>query len=321
MAAKERMTAAARTDAARTTLIGGLYSFGAYLLWGFLPIYFVALAPTGAWEVVALRVLLSLVLCVIALTVMRAWRPFLRIVRQGRMLALTALAGVLIFVNWTVYLIATLDGKVVEASLGYFINPIVTVLLGVLVLRERLRLAQWIAIGIACVAVVVIVLGYGQVPWIALILAFSFGFYGLVKKQVGPSVDAISGLTLESAWLSPVAVVVLGWVAATSGLTFGGYGPWHAILLALAGVVTAVPLLMFAAGARRAPLSLIGLLQFVTPILQFVIGIAILHEPMTVGRWIGFGLVWAALIVLTADSLVAARRPRRGGASDVAEIA
>jgi chloramphenicol-sensitive protein RarD len=300
----------APATAPRTALAGGLYSLAAYLLWGLFPLYFLALTPTGPWEVVAWRVALSLVFCVLALTVMRAWPALVRIVRQGRLLALTALAGALIMVNWTTYLIGTLSGHVIETALGYFINPIVTVLLGVLVLRERLRVAQWTAIGIALVAVAVIIVGYGQLPWIALILAFSFGLYGLVKKQIGPSVDALSGLTLESAWMTPVAVGILVWVQATSGITLFSGTPLHTVLLSLAGVITAIPLLFFAAGARRAPLSLVGLLQFTTPILQFVIGVVFLHEEMTPERWIGFALVWLALVVLTVDSLLAARRSR-----------
>lgn len=297
---------------------GGLFALAAYLLWGVLPLYFLQLEPTGPWEVVAWRIALSFVFCLILLTVLRAWRPFLAIVRQPRLLALTALAGVLIYVNWQTYLIGALTGHVIETSLGYFINPIVTVLLGVTVLRERLRLVSWIAIGLSVVAVLVIVVGYGSFPWIALTLAFSFGLYGLVKKQIGPSVDAVSGLTLESFWLLPVAAVQLIVVAATTGLTMGANGPLHTSLLAAAGVITAIPLLLFAAGARRAPLTVMGLIQFVAPIIQFVIGVAVLHEPMTVERWIGFSLVWLALIMLSVDSLVAARR-RRPLLSDVAE--
>ena len=297
---------------------GGLFALAAYLLWGVLPLYFLQLEPTGPWEVVAWRIALSFVFCLILLTVLRAWRPFLAIVRQPRLLALTAVAGVLIYVNWQTYLIGALTGHVIETSLGYFINPIVTVLLGVTVLRERLRLVSWIAIGLSVVAVLVIVVGYGSFPWIALTLAFSFGLYGLVKKQIGPSVDAVSGLTLESFWLLPVAAVQLVVVAATTGLTMGANGPLHTSLLAAAGVITAIPLLLFAAGARRAPLTVMGLIQFVAPIIQFVIGVAVLHEPMTVERWIGFSLVWLALIMLSVDSLVAARR-RRPLLSDVAE--
>lgn len=304
---------------ANRTVVGGAYAFAAYLLWGMFPLYFLALLPSGPWEIVAWRVLLTLAFCVIALTVTRRWMSLLRIVRRPRLLGWTAAAGILVFVNWTIYLIATLTGHVIEASLGYFINPIVTVLLGVIVLHERLRPAQWAAIGIALIAVGVIVVGYGQVPWIALGLAFSFGLYGLAKNRVGASVDAVSGLTLETAWVAPVAVVLLVWVSANGGITMGTEGVGHGVLLALAGVVTAVPLLFFAAGARRAPLSLIGLLQFLTPILQFFTGAVLLHEQMSTERWIGFGLVWLALVVLTADSLAHARRPR--GVTGVADIA
>ncbi|UIN30006.1 EamA family transporter RarD [Microbacterium binotii] len=306
-------------------LAGGLYAFSAYLLWGVLPLYFLLLAPVGAFEIVAWRILLSLVFCALLIAVTRSWRRLGAILRQGRLVALTVLAGILIYVNWQTYLIGTLSGHVIETSLGYFINPIVTVLLGVLVLRERLRPTQWVAIGLATAAVVVIVIGYGAMPWIALILAFSFGFYGLVKKKIGPSVDAVSGLTLESLWLTPLALVQLVVVALTTGLGFASAGAGTTVALALAGVVTAVPLLLFAAGARRAPLTLLGIVQFVAPVLQFLIGWWVLGEPMTAGRWAGFALVWAALILLSADSIIASRRARRGAGlqnapSDVAEL-
>ncbi|GAA3632887.1 EamA family transporter RarD [Microbacterium awajiense] len=303
----------AQPDPAREQLRGGVYALTAYVLWGLLPLYFLLLAPAGPAEIVAWRILLSLVFCALLLTVTRTWRRLTRVMRRPRLMALTALAGGLIFVNWMVYVGAALSDHVIEASLGYFINPIVTVLLGVLVLRERLRVTQWVAIGISLVAVGVIVVAYGSVPWIALVLAGSFGVYGLVKKRIGPAVDAVSGLTLESMWLSPVAIGILVFVAATGGIAFGSAGVGHAVLLSLAGVVTAVPLLFFAAGARRAPLTVIGLLQFVAPILQFAIGVWVLDEPMPVERWIGFGLVWLALIVLTVDSLRHARRTARVG--------
>jgi len=290
---------------------GALYALGAYLLWGVLPIYFLQLKPTGPFEVVAWRIILAFVFCLLLLTVLRMWRPFLAIVRQPRLMGLTAVAGVLIYVNWQTYLFGALTDRVIETSLGYFINPIVTVLLGVIVLRERLRLVPWIAIGLAVVAVAVIVIGYGAFPWIALTLAFSFGFYGLVKKQIGPAVDAVSGLTLESLWLLPVAAIQLVFVANLTGITLGTAGALHTVLLLSAGAVTAVPLLLFASGARRVPLTVIGLLQFVAPIIQFAIGVWVLHEPMTVERWVGFALVWAALAILSVDSVVASRRHRR----------
>jgi chloramphenicol-sensitive protein RarD len=297
---------------------GAVYALSAYLLWGVLPIYFLQLKPTGPFEVVAWRIILAFLFCLILLTVLRAWRPFLAIVRQPRLMGLTAVAGLLIYINWQTYLYGALTNHVIETSLGYFINPIVTVLLGVIVLRERLRIVPWIAIGLAVVAVAVIVIGYGAFPWIALTLAFSFGFYGLVKKQIGPAVDAVSGLTLESLWLLPVAAVQLVFVANLTGITLGTAGALHTVLLLLAGAVTAVPLLLFASGARRVPLTVIGLLQFVAPIIQFAIGVWVLGEPMTLERWIGFGLVWVALIVLSVDSIVMSRRHRRS-VSDVAE--
>lgn len=301
---------AAGKDAGREYTLGGIYAFTAYLLWGVLPLYFLLLAPIGPFELVAWRILLSLVFCALLIAVTRSWSRIGAIFRRPRLLALTALAGALIYINWQVFILGALTGHVIETSLGYFINPIATVLLAVLVLRERLRVTQWVAVAVAALAVVVTIVGYGSIPWIALTLAATFSLYGLVKKRVGPSVDAVSGLTLESMWLVPVAVVILVVVNATSGIVYGSAGPWHTVLLSLAGVITAVPLLFFAAGARRTSLTVIGLLQFVAPILQFIIGAWLLQEPMPLERWIGFGLVWLALIILTVDSVVHARRTR-----------
>ncbi|MFD5213398.1 EamA family transporter RarD [Microbacterium sp. NPDC058345] len=290
---------------------GIAYTVGAYLIWGVLPLYFIALAPTGPWEVVAWRVLLSFVFCLLLLTVMRGWPAFLAIVRQPRLLGWTALAGLLIYINWQVFLLGTLDDKVIETSLGYFINPIFTVLLGVFVLRERIRRLQWAAIGIAAVAVVVIIVAYGSFPWVALSLTASFGMYGLVKKKIGPAVDAVSGLTLESFWLIPIAVVTLIVVGQTDRITFGAEGAWHTALVAFAGIATAVPLLLFAAGTRRVDLSLVGMIQFITPVMQFVVGWALLGEPMPPERWAGFIIVWIAIAVFIVDLVLAARRGRR----------
>ena len=297
-------------DLAREHTLGGVYAFTAYLLWGFLPLYFLLLMPIGPFELVAWRILLSLVFCALLIAVTRSWSRIAAIFRQPRLLGLTALAGGLIYINWQVFILGALTGHVIETSLGYFINPIATVLLAVLVLRERLRATQWVAIGIAALAVLVIIVGYGSVPWIALTLAATFSLYGLVKKRVGPSVDAVSGLTLESMWLVPVATVILVVVASTTGIVFGAEGPLHTILLSLVGVVTAVPLLFFAAGARRTTLTVIGLLQFVAPILQFIIGAWLLQEPMPLERWIGCGRGWLALIILTVDSVIQAGRVR-----------
>lgn len=291
--------------------VGTLFTVLAYLLWGVFPLYFILLAPTGPFEVVAWRLLLTLVVCILLLAVTRGWSRLRAIWRQPRLLALTALAGALIYVNWQVFVIATMHEQVVETSLGYFINPIFTVLLGVLVMHERIRVAQWIAIGIAAVAVGVIIVAYGSFPWIALTLTASFGLYGLVKKKIGPSVDAVSGLTLESFWLIPIAIVILLFVASGDGITMGTGGALHTGLLLCAGIATAVPLLLFAAGTRRVDLSLVGMIQFITPVMQFLLGWAVLGEPMPAERWIGFILVWVAIAVFIVDLLVQYARGRR----------
>ena len=283
----------------------------AYALWGILPLYFLVLRPSGAFEIVAWRILFSLVFCAIIITVTRKWRALTAILGQPRIVFMMGLAAVFIFINWQVYVYATLDGKVIEASLGYFINPIVTVLLGVIFLRERLRIAQWIAVGTSLIAVVVLAFNYGALPWVSLALALSFGFYGLIKKHVGPAVDAVSGLTIETAWLAPVAVVQLAVVGTSAGLTLGTVSLAHTLLLVSSGVLTAVPLLLFAAAARRLPLVYLGLIQYLAPVLQFVVGAFVLHESMPPARWIGFALVWVALVILSIDVFVAGHRVRR----------
>nr|WP_237657247.1 EamA family transporter RarD [Agreia sp. COWG] len=302
MAAERRDEAPSRS--------GIIYAVGAYVMWGFLPAFFLLLAPSGPFEIVAVRILFSLVFCALLITVTRAWPAFIAIVRQPRLLFTMGLAGVLIYVNWQTYVIGATSGQVVETALGYFINPIVTILLGVIILREKLRIAQWVALGISVLAVGVLTVGFGSVPWISLILAFSFGLYGFVKKKVGPRVDAVSGLTLETLWLLPVASIQLGVIAATTGLTLGTISPLHTVLMVSAGVVTAVPLLLFASAARRLPLVYMGTIQYIGPVLQFLFGVFVMGEPMPFERWVGFGLVWVALIVLTVDMVRAGRGNR-----------
>lgn len=303
--------------AQRSVGVGLVFAIAAYGLWGFLPLFFRALEPAGAIEIVAWRIVLSLVFCALLLTVTRGWRAFGVIARDRRTVVIMGAAGALILVNWLVYVFATLNGHVVEASLGYFTNPIVTVLLGVIVLRERLRPLQWAAIGISFIAVLVLAVNYGQVPWIALALAFSFGIYGFIKKQVGGRVDAVSGLTLETAWLAPAAGIALGIIAANSGLVMGTQSPLHTALLLSAGAVTAIPLLFFAAAARRIPLVYLGLAQYLAPVLQFLIGVFVFREDMPFARWLGFALVWVALIVLTIDMLRTNRALRRASLEPV----
>lgn len=290
---------------------GGIaFAVSAYVLWGFLPVLFFAIRESGPAEIVSWRIVLSLVFCALLITVTRGWPRLVAILRDRRTMLALSLAAVLILVNWSVYVYASGSGHVVEASLGYFTNPIVTVLLGVIVLRERLRPLQWAALAISALAVVVIAVGYGAFPWIALALAFSFGLYGLVKKRVGPTADAISGLTVETAVLAPAAGIVLIVLGLTSGLTLGSLGTGHTLLMLSLGVATATPLLLFAAAARRLPLIYIGLVQYIAPILQLIVGIVLLHEAMPLERWVGFGIVWLALAILTVDMFLHAGRQR-----------
>jgi chloramphenicol-sensitive protein RarD len=268
------------------------------------------LAPAGSVEIVADRVLFSLVVCLVLIAVTRSWRALADVFRSGRTFWALALAAGLIAVNWLTYTFGVLSGQTIEAALGYFINPLVSVLLGVLVLKERLRPLQWAAVGTGAVAVVVLTVAYGRVPWIALILAFSFGFYGLVKNRVGAKVDAVTSLTMETIVLTPFALGVVGWLGAAGTLTLTGHGVGHFWLLAASGIITAVPLLLFGAAARRLPMTTVGLLQYLAPLLQFTMAVTVLGEHMAPERWIGFGIVWAALAVLTADMLLVSRRRR-----------
>ena len=282
---------------------GFLAAAAAYGLWGLLPAYFVALDPSGPIEILAFRIVLSLIFCTVILAIMRRLPRTAALLRDPSILRLSALAAVLILINWSVYVYASLNQFIVEAALGYFINPLVTVALGVIVLKEKLRPLQWGALALAVVAVVVLAVGYGSVPVISLTLAFSFGFYGFVKNRMGPSVKSLDSLTLETLWLTPIAVGLLIWVFFSSGLTIGTLGPLHTALLLMAGAVTSIPLLFFGAAARRLPLSVIGLMQYLAPVMQFTFGVAIMGEPMPLERWIGFSLVWVALVILSVDAL------------------
>ncbi|WAP52477.1 EamA family transporter RarD [Arthrobacter sp. ATA002] len=289
---------------------GLLFGVGAYVLWGLLPLYFMVLVPAGAVEIVASRIVFSLVFCAALLTFMRSWKTLAAAARNLRLVGTLGGAAALIAVNWLTYAWAVLNEHAVEAALGYFINPLVSVLLGVLVFREKLRPLQWVAMGVGFVAVLVLALAYGAVPWIALILAFSFGSYGLVKKGVGGKVDAISSLTIETAVLTPVAAAVLVWMSVNGTATILSNGSAHFWLLAASGVLTAVPLIFFGAAARRLPLSTVGMLQYLAPTLQFIIALAVFKEVMPPERWAGFGLVWLALVILTVDMMGGPRRNR-----------
>ncbi|MGW5046722.1 EamA family transporter RarD [Streptomyces griseoluteus] len=288
--------------------IGLLNGIAAYGMWGLVPLFWPLLKPAGAMEILAHRMVWSLVFVAVALVFVRRWAWAGELLRQPRRLALIAVAAAVITVNWGVYIWAVNSGHVVEASLGYFINPLMTIGLGVLLLKERLRPAQWAAVGVGFAAVVVLTVGYGRPPWISLCLAVSFATYGLVKKKVG--LGGVESLAAETAIQFLPALAYLIWLSTRGDLTFATEGPAHATLLASTGIVTALPLVCFGAAAIRVPLSTLGLLQYLAPVFQFLLGILYFHEAMPPERWAGFALVWLALVLLTWDAMRSARRAR-----------
>ena len=291
-------------SAHRTGLATGI---GAYLLWGLFPLFWPLLEPAAPVEILAHRIVWSLVFLAIVLAVTGGYGRLRGLSR--RQVGLLAIAAVLVTVNWGVFIYAVNSDHVVETSLGYFINPLVSVALGVAVLGERLRPRQRAAVAIATVAVLVLTLDYGRPPWIALVLACSFGTYGLIKKQAG--VEGTQSLAVETAFLVLPAVAYLLWLP---GGTFTSEGSGHAALLMAGGIATAVPLILFGASAIRIPLTTVGLLQYIAPVMQFAIGVLVYDEPMPLSRLAGFALVWVALAVFMSDvlrSTSAARAERR----------
>ncbi|MEU7073619.1 EamA family transporter RarD [Streptomyces narbonensis] len=296
---------------------GLLYGIGAYGMWGLVPLFWPLLKPAGAVEILAHRMVWSLVFVGIALLAVRRWGWIPELVRSPRKLALITVAAAVISVNWGLYIWSVNTGRVVEASLGYFINPLVTIALGVLVLKERLRPVQWAAVGVGFAAVLVLAIGYGQPPWISLTLASSFAVYGLVKKKL--NLGGLESLAAETAVQFLPALGYLVWLGTQGTLAFGSDGAGHAALLVSTGIVTAVPLVCFGAAAIRVPLSTLGLLQYLAPTFQFLLGVLYFHEAMPPERWAGFSLVWLALTLLTWDALRTARRSRAAMAAAAAE--
>ncbi len=285
---------------------GFLYGVIAYLLWGLFPLYWPLLEPASAIEILAHRIVWSLAFVVLLLWRTHGWGSVRAVLAQPEKRTLLALAAVVITVNWGTYIWGVNTGHVVETSLGYFINPLLTILMGVFLLHERLRRTQWVAVGIATLAIVVLTIDYGRLPWIALVLATSFGLYGYFKKRA--SVGAVESLAVETGTVALPALVTLAILGMQGDLAFGRHGAGNTLLLAASGVVTAIPLLFFAGATRRLPLSVIGLLQYLAPVLQFAVGVGIDHEAMPAARWMGFALVWIALVILTVDGVRAARR-------------
>jgi chloramphenicol-sensitive protein RarD len=294
-----------------------LFGTVAYGLWGLFPLYWALLASSGALETLAHRMIWSLVVVTAVLVGTRRVGSFLAVLRDRRRFGLLAVAAVLISLNWGGYIWGVTHGHVVETALGYFIGPLVSVLLGVFLLGERLRPAQWTAVGLGMVAIVVLVVGYGQVPWIALLLACSFATYGLVKKVAG--VGAVESMAVETGVTLVPALVYVVFLEASGAGTFLSLGVGHTLLLVGGGLVTTVPLLAFAAAAVRVPLSTIGLLQYMTPSLQFVFGVLLFHERMPPERWLGFSIVWLALVVLTVDGTRTRGSGQRGDRVDLHE--
>ena len=285
-----------------------MYGFSAYFIWGLFPIFMAWLEPAGALEIVAWRSVTSLAVCLLIVPfVAGAWPRIVAVVGDRRTFARLAIASALIAVNWGVMVYAVVTDRVASTSLGYYINPLLTVALGVFFLKEHLRRLQRVAIGIAAVAVTVLAVEMGGLPWISLVLATSFGLYSFIKKDVGARVDALTGLTVETAVQLPIALGVLWWVHSSGNQTLlqrgaEGLGVVHDTLLLTTGTWTAGALLIFAAAARRLPLNISGLLRYIAPTMTFALAVWYFHEPMPGARWAGFALVWVALVLITVDS-------------------
>ena len=285
---------------------GVLFALAAYILWGFFPLYFKAIQQVSALQILAHRIAWGFVFTLAVVLVLRQWKEFRASIFNRRTFLIYAGASVVLGINWFTYVWAVITNHVVESSLGYFINPIVSVLLGVIFLRERLRTFQWVAISMVTAGVVYLTITFGQLPWISLVLAVTFGFYGLLKK-IAP-LGALHGITLETAVLTIPSLVYLLIVNANGTGTFGHSTPLLDFLLVLSGPVTAIPLLLFATGARRIPLTTIGLLQYIAPTLQFLLGVLVFHEPFDQTRLIGFMIIWLALVLFSVENLLARRR-------------
>ncbi|MFT0847325.1 EamA family transporter RarD [Actinomycetaceae bacterium L2_0104] len=303
-----------------------------YIMWGFFPLYFHSLGPAGSLEVIVHRAIWGLISCILVIALFRRWGTLRATLADREALWRLSLAGLLIVVNWTTYVYAVQSGHTVDAALGYFINPLVTVALARFVLKERLSPLQKISVGLGVLAVVVLIVGLGRLPWVSLVLAFSFGFYSLVKKRVANRVPPLEGMAIETAAVTPILggyyvyLVVTGTtsfhvLAADSGSESNAW-VWHLLLLIGAGILTMIPLLLFARASRGLPLGVMGLIQYIGPCLQLIIGIAVFHEHMEPARWIGTAIIWLALIVMSADwagQIVSGRRRKLAERDEIRE--
>jgi chloramphenicol-sensitive protein RarD len=291
-------------DKAKVRSLGLLYGVSAYTLWGLFPIYWPLLKPANPLEIVSHRAVWTLVFCFIILALTKTLKSTLSLLKRPKIVAGLFLGSILISINWIIYIYAANNEHVVEASLGYYINPIVVIATGVIVLKEKMRPLQWTAVGIATLGVAVLTIDYGRLPWIALGLALSWGSYGLVKKQLG--LGALEGLSIETLLSSGFYLAYLIWLG-NSGEGYFTYSLTLTLLLIGGGAVTAIPLLLFNGSTNRLPLTLIGLLQYITPTIQFCIGVWYYNEDMSTARWVGFLIIWVALMSLAIDLVKSSR--------------
>jgi chloramphenicol-sensitive protein RarD len=289
--------------------LGLLFGVGSYVLWGLFPLYWPLLQPASPLEIVSHRAVWTLVFCLIVLALSKQLHSMIAIVKKPKIMAGLFLTTILVSINWLTYIWATNNGHVVEAALGYYINPLIIIAFGVILLREKMRPLQWLAVGIAAIGVAILTFDYGRLPWVAISLALSWGTYGLVKKKL--DLGALNGLAIETLIsLIPYAgyLIYLG----NQGTGQFGQSPGLTILLISAGAVTAIPLLLFNGSTTRLPYSTIGLLQYITPTIQFSIGVWIRHEDMPAARWIGFVVIWLALLALATDLVKSSRAVDNG---------
>ena len=279
------------------------YGLSAYLIWGSFPLVIAMLSFADPFEIVVWRVIFGFAFGLAVILISRKFSEYLAVFKQPKQLLWISLAAVVIYINWQVYVYAVADNHVLEASLGYFINPLVTIALATIFLKEKLNVLQWVAVGLGGVAVLILTFNYGQPPVIALTLALSFGIYGLAKNRLGGKVSALNSFTVETTLLLPLGIVQLVVLAGMMQIQFGYAGVLPSLGLAAYGVLTAIPLLLFGAAAKRVPLSYIGFMQYLTPTLQFLIGLLVFQEPMPAARWLGFAMVWFALSILSFDAL------------------
>jgi chloramphenicol-sensitive protein RarD len=279
------------------------YGLSAYLIWGSFPLVIAMLSFADPFEIVVWRVIFGFAFGFAVILLTRKFSEYLSVFKQPKQLLWISLAAVVIYINWQVYVYAVADNHVLEASLGYFINPLVTIALATIFLKEKLNVLQWVAVALGGVAVLILTFNYGQPPVIALTLALSFGIYGLAKNRLGGKVSALNSFTVETTLLLPLGIVQLVLLAGMMQIQFGYAGLVPSLGLAAYGVLTAIPLLLFGAAAKRVPLSYIGFMQYLTPTLQFLIGLLVFQEPMPAARWLGFAMVWFALSILSFDAL------------------